>query len=68
MPGMPAEPESLFSVTKHIIGDLRYQIGSDTAEALQCLRSWLKIKDSEFKGLTRWVEEEAKEKDLVVIE
>ena len=68
IPGMSAEPERLFSATKHTIRDLRYRIGSDTVEALQCLRSWLKIKDNEFKGLTRWVEEEAKEKDPVVIE
>ena len=68
IPGMLAEPKRLFSVTKYIIRDLRYRIGSDTVKALQCLRSWLMIKDSEFKGLTRWVKEEAKEKDLVVIE
>src|SRR6266536_4238967 len=66
IPGMSAEPKRLFSATKHTIEDLRYRIRSDTVEALQCLRSWLKIKDSEFEGLTRWVEEEAKEKDPVV--
>ncbi len=27
--------------------------GSDTVEALECLRSWLKIKDSEMEALIR---------------
>src|SRR6266536_2871273 len=45
IPGMSAEPERLFSSTKITISDLRSRLGSDTIEALECLRSWLKIKD-----------------------
>ena len=53
IPGMSAEPERLFSSTKITISDLRSRLGSDTIKALECLRSWLKIKDTEIEALTR---------------
>ena len=54
IPGMSAEPERLFSSTKITITDRRNRLGSDILEALQCLRSWLHIRDQEadlFAGL-----------------
>ena len=53
IPGMSAEPKRLFLSTKITISDLRSRLGSDTIEALECLRSWLKIKDTEIEALTR---------------
>ena len=40
IPAMSAEPERVFSGTKRTISDLQHSLGSDTIEALQCLRSW----------------------------
>jgi len=53
IPGMSADPERLFLSTKITISDLRSRLGSDTIKALECLRSWLKIKDSEIDALIR---------------
>jgi hypothetical protein len=53
IPGMSAEPERLFLSTKVTISDLRSRLGSDTVKALECLRSWLKIKDTEIEALIR---------------
>jgi hypothetical protein len=47
IPGMSAEPERLFSSTKITVTDRRNRLGSDILEALQCLRSWLHIRDQE---------------------
>jgi hypothetical protein len=47
IPGMPAEPERFFSSTKVTVTDRRDRLGSDILEALQCLRSWLHIRDQE---------------------
>lgn len=47
IPGMSAEPERLFSSTKMTITDRRNRLGGDIIEALECLRSWLNIMDSE---------------------
>ena len=53
IPSMLADPEQLFLSTKITISDLRSRLGSDTIKALECLRSWLKIKDSEIDALIR---------------
>jgi hypothetical protein len=47
IPGMSAEPERLLSSTKITVTDRRNRRGSDILEALQCLRSWLHIRDQE---------------------
>ena len=39
--------------------------GSDIAEALECLRLWLKIKGSEIKALIRLAAKVRKDKDNV---
>ena len=36
---------------KLTVDDLRSRLGGDTIEALECLRSWLKIKDTEIESL-----------------
>jgi hypothetical protein len=48
---MSAEPERLFSHAKITITDCRNRLGSDTIEALECLRSWLGIKEQEAELL-----------------
>jgi hypothetical protein len=48
---MSAGPERLFLSTMLTISDLRSRLGSDTVEALECLRSWLKITDIEIEAL-----------------
>jgi hypothetical protein len=45
IPAMSAEPERLFSSAKITISERRSRLGSDIIEALECLRSWLQIKD-----------------------
>ena len=40
IPAMSAEPERVFSGTKRTISDSRHSLGSDTIQALECLRSW----------------------------
>jgi hypothetical protein len=47
IPAMSAEPERLFSSAKVTISDRRSRLGSDVIEALECLRSWLQIQDTE---------------------
>jgi hypothetical protein len=47
IPGMSAEPERLLSSAKITISERRSRLGSDIIEALECLRSWLQIKDVE---------------------
>ena len=63
--GMSAEPERLFSSTKITINDLRSRLGSDTMEALECLRLQLKIKDSKIKALIRLATKIREDKDNV---
>ncbi len=53
---MSADPERLFSSAKITISDRRNRLGIYTVEALECLKSWLKIKvlindDKEDSGL-----------------
>ena len=53
---MLADPKRLFSSAKITISDRRNRLGIYTVEALECLKSWLKIKvlindDKEDSGL-----------------
>jgi hypothetical protein len=43
IPAMSADPERLFSEAKITISDCRNRLGIYTIEALECLKSWLKI-------------------------
>ena len=45
IPAMSAEPERLFSGAKITISDRRNRLTIDTIQALQCLKSWLGIRD-----------------------
>lgn len=45
IPAMSAEPERLFSGAKITITDRRNRLGRDVIEALECLKSWLGIRD-----------------------
>ena len=56
IPAMSANPERLFSGAKITISDRRNRLGILTVEALECLKSWLKISgfednDEEINGL-----------------
>jgi len=44
IPTMSADPERLFSSTKITISDRRNRLRIYTIEALECLKSWLRIK------------------------
>jgi len=44
IPAMSSEPERLFSGAKVTITDRRNRLGSDVIEALECLKSWFKIR------------------------
>ena len=43
IPAMSADPERLFSGAKITISDRRNRLGIYTIEALECLKSWLRI-------------------------
>ncbi len=68
IPSMSAEPKRLFLSTKITINDLRSRLGSDTIEALEYLRSWVKIKDTEIEALTRVIGQIREDQDLLVEE
>src|SRR6266536_3909 len=64
IPTMSADPERLFSGAKITVSDRRNRLGIYTLEALECLKSWLKIStflddDEEDGGLDDVVEEES---------
>ncbi len=64
IPAMSADPERLFSGAKITVSDRRNRLGIYTLEALECLKSWLKIStflddDEEDGGLDDVVEEES---------
>ena len=65
IPGMSAEPERLFSSTKMTITDRRNRLRSDIIEALECLRSWLNIIDSEAELVMGLKEDITKETEAV---
>jgi hypothetical protein len=50
IPAMSADPERLFSGAKIIISDRRNRLSIYTIKALECLKSWLKIKAFEEEG------------------
>ena len=61
VPAMSTDPERLFSGAKITISDRRNRLGILTVEALECLKSWLKIStfiddDDEDGGLEESVE------------
>ena len=64
IPGMSAAPKRLFLSTKLTISDLRSRLGSDTVEALECLRSWLKITDIEIEALIREATKQRDNQDI----
>jgi len=43
IPVMLADPKRLFSGTKITISDCRNRLGITTIQALECLKSWLKL-------------------------
>ena len=43
IPAMSAEPERVFSGTKHTISDQRNSLKSETIELLECLKSWFRL-------------------------
>ncbi len=47
IPAMSADPERLFSGAKITISDRRNRLGIFTIEALECLKSWLRIETME---------------------
>jgi hypothetical protein len=55
IPVMLADPKRLFSGAKITISDRRNRLGITTIQALECLKSWLK--------LVEILEEEIKDKD-----
>ena len=51
IPAMSAEPERLFSGAKLTVTDRRNRLGSDVMEALECLKSWLRVHDFQERGV-----------------
>ena len=43
IPDISAEPERVFSDTKHTISDQRNSLKSATIELLECLKSWFRL-------------------------
>jgi hypothetical protein len=50
---MSAELERLFSGAKITLSNRRNRLGADVFEALECLKSWLKIRDKKAEVLER---------------
>jgi hypothetical protein len=48
IPAMSAEVERLFSSCKITITDRRNQIGIDSVEAIECLKSWMRKNNINF--------------------
>jgi len=42
IPAMSADPERLFSSSKHVLRDTRNRLKCESLEALECLKSWAK--------------------------
>ncbi len=51
IPAMSAEPERLFSASKLTVTDRRNRLGTDVMEALECLKSWLRIRDFQERNV-----------------
>ena len=43
IPPMSAEPERVFSGTKHTIAPERIRLGAEMVEITECLKSWVRI-------------------------
>ena len=70
IPAMSSEAERLFSSAKITLTDRRNRLGVDLLEALECLKSWLKITDREadiLEGLLDSLEREGIESSSWVI-
>ena len=70
---MSADPERLFSSAKITISDRRNRLGIYTVEALECLKSWLKIKvliddDEEDGGLEGESIDDSREDRAIVLD
>lgn len=44
---MSAEPERLFSSTGYMLNDRRNRLQIETIEAIECLKSWYKLKGND---------------------
>ena len=67
---MSADPERLFSGAKITVSDHRNRLGIYTLEALEYLKSWLKIStflDDEEDGLDNIVGEESRQVGAILI-
>ena len=56
IPAMSADPERLFSGAKIMISDCQNRLGIFIIEALECLKSWLRIEtieddDDDIEGI-----------------
>ena len=73
IPAMSADPERLFSGAKITISDRRNRLGIYTVEALECLKSWLKIEvliddDEEDGGLEGESIDDSREDRAIVLD
>ena len=73
IPAMSADPEHLFSSAKITISDRRNRLGIYTVEALECLKSWLKIEvliddDEEDGGLEGESIDDSREDRAIVLD
>jgi hypothetical protein len=50
IPAMSAAPERLFSSSNITISDRRNRIDIDTVEAIECIKSWRKLKSFNTEG------------------
>jgi len=50
IPAMSADVERLFSSTGLTLSDRRNRMGEGLLEALECLKSWYKIKEFKLEG------------------
>lgn len=73
IPTISADPERLFSSAKITISDRRNRLGIYTVEALECLKSWLKIEvlindDEEDGGLEGESIDDSREDRAIVLD
>ena len=73
IPAMQADPERLFSGAKITISNRRNRLGIFTIEALECLKSWLKIQmlvddNKEDKGIQEEEMEDFRQEGPILID
>ena len=73
IPAMSADPECLFSGAKIIISDRRNRLRIFIIEALECLKSWLKIQmliddDEEDEGIQEEEMEDFRQEGPILID